>query len=78
MLLLMKSVFAGIAASFIAAIATVVGMIALMFVSSRNTLDDKPTTIGWDPIAFLRSALSWIILGGAFLLGFAWEYRRAG
>ena len=76
--MLVKSVFAGIAASFIAAIATVVGAVSWMFVGSRNAPDGQPTTIGWDPIAFLHSPLSWIILGGAFLLGFTWEYRRAG
>jgi hypothetical protein len=73
-----KAAFAGIAASFVAAVATVVAVIALMFASSRNVPDGQPTTIGWDPIAFLHSPLSWLILGGAFVLGFAWEFRRAG
>jgi len=73
-----KAALAGIAASFVAAIATVLGAVALMFASLRDTHDGQPTTIGWDPIAFLHSPLSWLILGGAFVLGFAWEYRRAG
>jgi hypothetical protein len=66
-MLLVKSVFAGIAASFIAAIATVVAVMSWMFAGLRNRPDGQPRTIGWDPIAFMHSPLSWIILGGAFL-----------
>ncbi|HUH63568.1 MAG TPA: hypothetical protein VLZ50_11240, partial [Terracidiphilus sp.] len=32
--------------------------------------------IGWDPISFARSPLSWVIVLVSFALGFAWEYRR--
>jgi hypothetical protein len=73
-MVLVKSVFVGLAASFMAAFATVVGVIAYSVVESRNL--PANSTIGWDPVSFVRSPLSWVILGGPFLLGFVWKYRR--
>jgi hypothetical protein len=57
----------------IAVIVTVVGIIGWLFIASRNLPDNQ--TIGWDPVS-LRSPLL-VILAGTFMLGFAWEYRRA-
>jgi len=31
---------------------------------------------GWDPVAFIKSPLSWVILMLVFVTGFVWEYRH--
>ena len=79
-MLLVKSVFAGVIATCVAAIVAVCGLMAwLLFFKSRNLPEGY--AVGWDPVSLFRfswfSALSWLILIGAFVLGFAWEYRRA-
>lgn len=75
-MLLLKSVFAGIAASVVAAIVTAVAMIGWLLVMSLRLPEGQ--TIGWDPVSFFRQSwLSWPILVSAFVLGFVWEYRRA-
>ena len=75
-MVLVKSLFAGLAATIIAAVATVTAIVGLVLVKSQNLPDGQ--AYGWDPVSFYRgSALSWLILIGAFLVGFVWEYRRA-
>ena len=75
-MVLVKRVFAGLAATIVAAVGTAVAIIGWILVKSRNLPDGQ--TYGWDPVSFYRgSVLSWVILIGAFVLGFAWEYRRA-
>ncbi len=75
-MLLIKAVFAGVAATVIAAIGTAVAMVGLVLAMSRNLPEGH--TIGWDPVGFLRQSwLCWLILVSAFVLGFVWEYRRA-
>lgn len=76
-MLLLKSVFAGVAASVAAAIGTAVVVIGWVLAKSRNLPEGH--TIGWGPVSFLRQSwLCWLILISAFMLGFVWEYRRAG
>lgn len=76
-MVLVKSIFAGLAATIIAAFGTAVAIVGWLSVKGRNLPDGQ--AYGWDPVSFFRaSVLSWLILIGAFLLGFAWEYRRAG
>ena len=75
-MLLMKAVFAGVAAAVIAAIGSAVAMLVFVLDISRNPPEGH--TIGLDPVSLLR--LSWLcglILVGAFLLGLVSEYRRA-
>ena len=75
-MVLVKSVFVGLAATIAAAVSTAVVIVGWVLVKSRNLPDGQ--TYGWDPVSFYRgSALSWLILIAAFLLGFVWEYRRA-
>jgi hypothetical protein len=31
---------------------------------------------GWDPVAFAKSPLCWLIVLIVFVAGFAWEFRR--
>jgi hypothetical protein len=31
---------------------------------------------GWDPVAFARSPLCWLMLLMVFVSGFIWEFRR--
>ena len=76
-MVLVKSVCAGVAAILIAAVGTAVVIMVWLGVKARNLPDGQ--VYGWDPISFFRgSVLSWLLLIGAFLLGFVWEYRRAG
>jgi hypothetical protein len=75
-MVLVKSLVAGVVAAFIAAIGTALVMVASLLVLSRNLPEGH--TIGWDPVSFGRqSFLCWLILVGAFVFGFVWEYRRA-
>jgi uncharacterized BrkB/YihY/UPF0761 family membrane protein len=53
---------------------TVLAIAALLVLSARNHAED--TSIGWDPVAFGRAPLPWIILLFAFAIGFYWQYRR--
>jgi hypothetical protein len=75
-MVLVKSLFAGFAATIAAAFAIIIAIVGLVLVKSRNLPDGQ--AYGWDPVSFFcGSALSWLILVGAFLRGFVWEYRRA-
>ena len=75
-MLLLKSVFAGVAASVVVAVATALAIIGWMLAMSPHLPEGQ--TIGWDPVSFSRQSwLCWLMLVGAFLLGFVWEYRRS-
>lgn len=76
LMVLVKSLFAGLAATIVAALGTAVTIMGWLGVKSRNLPDGQ--VYGWDPRSFFRgSMLSWLILVGAFIIGFVWEYRRA-
>ena len=71
-----KSVAVGLVAVVIAVIATALAIIAFLAINGRNLPPNQ--TYAWDPISFFQSSLAaWVFLFMAFLLGFAWEYRRA-
>ena len=76
-MVLVKSLFAGFAATVVAAVVTAVAAVGWMLVMSRNLPDAQ--AYGWDPLGFLgQSWLCWLILTTAFVLGFVWEYRSVG
>jgi len=53
---------------------TILAIAALLALSARN--HEENTSIGWDPVAFARAPLAWIIFLLAFAAGFYWQYRR--
>jgi len=71
----LKSTLAGVAAVVAALIVTALIMIVILVMKSRDLPAGQ--AIGWDPISFYRgSMIAWMCLIVAFLVGFAWEYRR--
>jgi uncharacterized BrkB/YihY/UPF0761 family membrane protein len=74
-MIILKSLAAGLLAVLATAIViTILAIVALLVFSARNNSDE--TVIGWDPVAFGRAPLSWIILLFTFAIGFYWQYRR--
>lgn len=74
-MIILKSLAAGLLAVLATAIVIIIlAIIALLVLSARNHAED--TSIGWDPVAFGRAPLPWIILLFAFAIGFYWQYRR--
>lgn len=71
----LKSMIAGGVAVLASAIlASVVAVVALIWMSSRT--EDGP--YGWDPVAFARTPLAWTIFLLAFAAGFYWQFHRSG
>ena len=71
-----KSFFVGVLAVLMAIIAMVVIVIVTLTLKGRNLPPNE--SIQWDPISLVRgSPIIWTILIMAFVIGFAWEYRRA-
>ena len=71
-----KSVIAGLIAIIGAVILMVVVVTAFLGFLSRDLPAGE--TYAWDPISIGRSSLiPWVFLLVVFMLGFAWEYRRA-
>ncbi len=71
----LKSAFAGVVAVMAAVLVTAVFVFVLLGIKSR----DLPVgqAISWDPISFYRNSLvAWVCMALAFVIGFAWEYRR--
>lgn len=74
-MIILKSLAAGLLAVLaVAMVITVLAIVALLVLSARNRVED--TVIGWDPVAFGRAPLLWIIVLLAFAIGFYWQYRR--
>jgi ABC-type Fe3+ transport system permease subunit len=60
-MIILKSLAAGLLAVLAMAIViTILAIAALLVLSARNHVED--TSIGWDPVAFGRAPLPWIIL----------------
>jgi uncharacterized integral membrane protein len=57
-----------------AIVITILAIVALLVLSARNHADE--TSISWDPVAFGREPLPWIIFLFAFAIGFYGQYRR--
>jgi hypothetical protein len=75
-LIYLKSILCGLAAVFVAAVATAVAIIITLAIKSRNVPPGE--SYGWDPVSLFRGSLvSWFILALVFAIGFAWEYRHA-
>jgi hypothetical protein len=48
-----------------------------LFLAAASFLPARPGNAwGWDPVAFARSPLTWLILLVVFAVGFIWEFRR--
>jgi uncharacterized BrkB/YihY/UPF0761 family membrane protein len=74
-MIILKSLAAGLLAVFATAITiTILAIVAVLALSAGNHGED--TSIGWDPVAFARAPLAWIIFLLAFAAGFYWQYRR--
>jgi uncharacterized BrkB/YihY/UPF0761 family membrane protein len=75
-MIILKSFAAGLLAVLAAAILiTILAIAALLVLSARNHAED--TSIGWDPVAFGREPLPWIIFLFVFAIGFYLQYRKA-
>jgi uncharacterized BrkB/YihY/UPF0761 family membrane protein len=74
-MIILKSLAAGLLAVLATAmVITILAIAALLVLSARNNADE--TSIGWDPVAFGRAPLPWIIFLFVFAIGFYWQYRR--
>jgi uncharacterized BrkB/YihY/UPF0761 family membrane protein len=74
-MIILKSIAAGLIAVLATAMVIIIlAIVALLVLSARNHAED--TAIGWDPVAFGRAPLPWIIFLLAFAAGFYWRYRR--
>ncbi|MFI5115394.1 MAG: hypothetical protein ACHP8B_01715 [Terriglobales bacterium] len=70
---LIKAIGVGLLFVVMAFLVLFVGVLAYLFFASSK---DGVTTVGWDPVSFVKSPYSWIIVLTSFALGFLWEYRR--
>lgn len=70
---LIKSIGVGLLFVVMAFLVLFVGVLAYLFFASSK---DGVTTVGWDPVSFVKSPYSWITVLTSFALGFLWEYRR--
>jgi hypothetical protein len=74
-MIILKSLAAGLLAVLATAtVITILAIVALLVLSAKNQTED--TSIAWDPIAFVRAPLPWVIFLLAFAAGFYWQYRR--
>ena len=74
-MIILKSLAAGLLAVLATAMTiTILSIVALLVLSAKN--HRKDTSFGWDPVAFARAPLAWIIFLLAFAAGFYWQYRR--
>ena len=69
---LIKSIGVGLLFVVMAFLAVFVGVLAYVFFAPSK----DGVAVGWDPVSFVRSPSSWIIVLISFALGFLWEYRR--
>ena len=79
-MIVLKSIFAGVLAVVIAAMvfAVVIPTVSVLYLSWRLPPEKSVKGIGlsFDPVAALRSPVSWITAVIVFSLGFYLEYRR--
>jgi hypothetical protein len=75
-MILLKSIFAGLLAVFIAAIVLPMGIAGYLTWRLPPDKPGKEVAVGFDPVAAARSRVSWIVAAIVFGLGFYWEYRR--
>ena len=74
-MIILKSLAAGLLAVLATVVViTILVIVALLVFSARNHAED--IAIGWDPVAFGRTPLAWIVFLLAFAAGFYWQYRR--
>src|ERR1035438_2121058 len=69
---LIKSIGVGLLSVVMAFVVVFVGVLAYLFLAPSK----DGVTVGWDPVCFVKSPSSWIIVLTSFALGFLWEYRR--
>ena len=74
-MIILKSLAAGLLAVLTTAMTIIIlAIVTVLALSAGNHRED--TSIGWDPVAFGRAPLAWVILVLAFAAGFYWQYRR--
>lgn len=74
-----RSFLAGLAATILAEILILIVALFILLIIPAGRQPDTGTDfvfVGWDPVAFARTAPGWIILLLAFVAGFFWQYRR--
>jgi hypothetical protein len=72
-LTILKCCLVGLLTVLIGAMISIMSIIGFLFAKARA----EGHGVGWDPISMFRnSAIPWILLAGAFLVGFLWEYRK--
>jgi hypothetical protein len=71
-MIILKSLAVGL----LAVLATAMTITVLAIVALLSAGNHREDTIGWDPVAFARAPLAWIIFLLAFAGGFYWQYRR--
>jgi len=70
-----KSIFPGLVATILAMFLAVDAMAAwLAFISTPNSAEF--VFVGWDPMSVARRPTVWLLLLGAFMIGFWWQRRR--
>lgn len=75
-MIILKSLAAGLLAVLATAMMfTILAIVALLALSAGDHTED--TSIGWDPVAFTRAPLAWIIFLLAFAAGFYWQFHRS-
>jgi len=75
-MIILKSLADGLLAVLATAMMiTILAIVALLALSAGNHRED--TSIGWDPVAFARAPLAWIIFLLAFAAGFYWQFHRS-
>lgn len=67
-----KSTIVGIAAAFLVFMPTLLGIAAYLWATYKV----HPGLVQWDPISLSRPSI-WVVTTVVFLIGFAWELRRA-
>lgn len=72
-MVILKSCLMGVLAMVIAVVVSVVALVAILVVKSQQSGQDY----AWDPVSMFRhSAIPWLFLTAAFVVGFWWEYRK--
>jgi uncharacterized BrkB/YihY/UPF0761 family membrane protein len=71
----LKSIVAGLIAVFSVTLVLFVGIVSYLWVAASK--EQGAGAVGWDPISVIRPGPVLIILA-VFVVGFLWEFRRAG
>ena len=65
-----------VGALFIVGFSVIVVALAIALLFFAPIANGDGATIGWDPVAFSRSPLTWVTYALVFAGGFYWKWRR--